>query len=177
MAEPGKIVGAVRVDDSDRLRQFLIGLMMVDHHHVEAELLGFVKRLLAGGAAVDRDQQARPLVGKRPDGVDVWTVTFEDSVRDMDDRIEAALAQIVREQRRRCRPVDVVVAENRDRLAVLRGVGQTRCRRLHVGELVRIGHQPPDGRIEKSLDVSRRLRHGLQAPWQEVQAARGAARW
>ena len=45
MAEAGEIVGAVRIDDRQRRRQFLVGLMMIEHHHVEAELLGFYERV------------------------------------------------------------------------------------------------------------------------------------
>ena len=40
-----------------RRRQFLVGLVMVDHDAVEAELLRFRQRLDAGGAAIDGDQQ------------------------------------------------------------------------------------------------------------------------
>ncbi len=56
MAKAGQIVGAVRIDDRDRRRQFLVGLVMIDHDGVEAELLGLGERLQAGGAAIDRDQ-------------------------------------------------------------------------------------------------------------------------
>ena len=45
MAEPGEIVGAVRIDDRHRRRQFLVGLMMVDDDDVEAELLRLGERL------------------------------------------------------------------------------------------------------------------------------------
>ncbi len=118
MAEAGQIVGAVRIDDRHRRRQFLVGLVMVDHHGVEAELLGFGQRLDAGGAAIDGDQQLDAAFGKAADGVDIRPVAFENPVGDMHDRIEPAVAQITREQRRGGRAVDVVVAENRDALAV-----------------------------------------------------------
>ena len=51
------------------------------------------------------------------------------------------------------RAVDVVVAEDRDLLAARDRVGDARRRLLHAGERVRIGHQPPHGRIEESLDL------------------------
>jgi hypothetical protein len=41
MAQAGKIVGAVGIDDGYRRRQFLIGLVVIDHNRIEAELLGF----------------------------------------------------------------------------------------------------------------------------------------
>ena len=55
-------------------------------------------------------------------------------------------------QRRRGRAIDIVVAEDRDRLAAHDGVGEARRRLLHAGEHVRIGHRAPDRRIEKGLD-------------------------
>src|SRR5439155_760250 len=65
MAELGKIVEPVRVDYGDRLRERLVGEVMVDDDHVEAELLGLRQRLVAGGAAVDGDQERDTAAGKR----------------------------------------------------------------------------------------------------------------
>ena len=56
-------------------------------------------------------------------GLDVGAVAFENPVGDVDDRIDAAMAQKPGQQRRRGRAIDVVVAEDRDPLAPLRRVG------------------------------------------------------
>ena len=125
--------------------------MMVEHHHVQAELLGLSERYIAGGATVDRHQQLHAALGERPDGVDVRPVTFENPVGNMHDRIEPALTQVAAQQRRRRRAIDVVIAEDRDAFLADHRVGETGRRRLHVGEHMRIWHQPLDGGIEIRL--------------------------
>ena len=45
MPEAGEIVAPVRIDDGDRGRQHFVGLMVVDHDHVDAERLGLRQRL------------------------------------------------------------------------------------------------------------------------------------
>ena len=96
---------------------------MVDDDGVEAEPRGFRERLEAGGAAVDGDEQLCAALGERADRLDVRPVALEDAVGNVEQRIEAAAAQEAREQRRRGRAVDVVVAEDRDGFAALDRVG------------------------------------------------------
>ena len=124
MIEMGQIVGPVRIDQSRDVRQLRIALMMVDHHHVEAELARLRERLEARGPAIDGDEQSGALLGERADRFGVRAVALEQPVGDMDHRRQAAMAQEAREQCRRCRAIDVVVAEDRDRLAVLDRVGE-----------------------------------------------------
>ena len=64
MAEAGEIVGAVRIDDGPRRRQFLVGLVMVDDDRLEAERLGLRERAVAGDAAIDGDQKRGASFGK-----------------------------------------------------------------------------------------------------------------
>ena len=94
-----------------------------------------------------------PRSGERADRLDVGAVAFENPVRDMHDRIAAAEPHEARQQRRGGRAVDVVVAEDRDLLAAQHRVGDALRRLLHRGDGVRVGHQPPDGRIEERLDL------------------------
>ena len=51
-----EIVLPVRIDD-DRVRQKLGRLMMVEHDRIEAEPARLGERLVAHGAAIDRDQK------------------------------------------------------------------------------------------------------------------------
>ncbi len=153
MAKSGKIVGAVRVDDRDRGREFLVGLVMVDHHHFETELAGLFEGYRTGGAAIDRHQQLDAAFGKRADRVDIGAVTLENPVRNMDGCRTAALPQVIGQQRRRGGTVDVVVAENRDAFSLDHGVGNARGGLSHAGQRVRVGHQPLDGRVEIGLRV------------------------
>ena len=59
LAQPRKIIGAVRIDNSDGFGKLLIGLMMVDHDRIETKLFRFGKRLDARHTAIDGDQQFR----------------------------------------------------------------------------------------------------------------------
>ena len=152
MAEPGEIVAPVRIDDCYRRRQFLVGLMVIDDDDIDAELFGLLERLDAGRAAIDADQKRCAALGKRAHRFDIRAVAFEQAVGNVDDRLDAALAQIARQQRRRGGAVDVVIAENGDALAARHRVGNALRRFLHGGQHIRIGHRALDGRIEKRID-------------------------
>jgi hypothetical protein len=97
--------------------------MMVDDHHVEPEPAGLPERIEAGRAAVDRDQQRHALLGKYLYSVGVWTVSFKDTVRNVDNRIEAAGAQIPGKERGRGSAIHVVIAEDCGRLSTLHRIG------------------------------------------------------
>ena len=151
MVEPGKIVLPVRVDQRIDRRQSFVRLMMVDRHHVEAERLRLNERLDTGRSAIDRDEELRALPGECAHRFGVRPVAFEKPVGNVDQRLKSAMAQELRQQRRGGRAVDVVVAEDRDRLAPLDRIGDTRRRFGHVGQRVRVRHQAPHRRIEKLL--------------------------
>ncbi len=125
--------------------------MMVDCDGVETQALGFRQRLAAGGAAIDGDQKLDAFLGERADSVHVRAIAFEDAVRDVHDRIEAAVPQVAAEQCRRGSAIDVVIAEDCHLLFALYRVSQARGGLLHVGQRMRIGHQPLDARVEKGL--------------------------
>ena len=114
MAEAGEIVGPVRIHQRVDLRQFIAALMMIDHDHRHAEPPRFGQRLEAGGAAIHRHQQRGALARKHADGLDIGAVALKDPVGNMDQRIEPAMAQVPRQQRRRGGAVDIVIAEDRD---------------------------------------------------------------
>jgi hypothetical protein len=58
--------------------------VVVEHDDVEAEARRLRKRLVARGAAIDRDQQRRALRGEVGDGGGVRAVALGDAVRDVD---------------------------------------------------------------------------------------------
>ena len=128
MAEAGQIVLPVRIDDGGSRRQALGRLVVVEHDRVEAEPRRFGERLVARRAAIDRDEQARALPGEGADRLDIGAVAFDDAVGDVDEERHAAGAQELAEQRRAAGAVDVVVAEDRHRLAALDRVGEARRR-------------------------------------------------
>ena len=126
--------------------------MMVDHQHVETEPLCLSQRLDAGGAAIDRDQQRCAFAGERTHRLHVRPIAFEDAIGNVDQRIEAGMAQVPGEQCCRRRAVDIVVAEDRDALALDRSVGDALRRRFHIRQRERIRHQLAHGRIEEIGD-------------------------
>ena len=152
MAELGEVIEPVRIDHK-RVRQSLVGLMMVDDDDVETEPARLGKRFVAGGAAIDGDEQLGAALGEASDRFDVRSIAFENPIRNMDDRIEAASAQEAREQRGSRRAIDIIIAEDRDAFGTHDRVGKPRSRFRHGGDDVRVGHQPPHGRIEKALDL------------------------
>ena len=147
MAERREIVVPVRIDDH-RLGQLRVDLVMIDDDGVEAEPRGFGERLEARGAAVDGDEELGAALGETTDRLDVRPIAFEDAVGNMEQRVEAAAAQEAREQRRRGRTVDVVVAEDGDGFPTLHGIGDAHRRDRHVGEDIGVGHQALERRVE-----------------------------
>ena len=109
---------------------------------------------MAGGAAIDGDEQRRAAAGERPHRLDVRAVAFEQPVGDVDQRIEPGVAQEARQRRRRGRAIDVVVAEDRDasRRACTASAMRAAASSMPASD-VRIGHQRPHGRIEKARHV------------------------
>ncbi len=153
MAEAREIVLPVRIDHGQRRRQHLVGLMVIDDDHIEAEPPRLRQWFMARGAAVHGDEESRAARGERCDGLDVGTIAFEQAIRDMDERREPAMAQVSSEHRRGGRAVDVVVAKDGDGLASEHRVGQSRGRQRHIRQCVRVRHQRAHGRIEKARDL------------------------
>jgi len=98
--------------------------------------------------------------------------------------VAPAMAQVPRQRGRRGRPVDVVVAEDRDLFARHDRVGDARGGLRHVGQRVRVRHQPLHRRIEEFLDpvdldlaprkdTAEQLGHAV--PLRHRQRARGRA--
>ncbi len=155
VAEPRKIIEPVRIDHRHGGRQLLVGLMMVDDDDIEAEPCGFRQRLVAGGAAVDRDQEPGAALGERTDRRHVRPIAFENAIRNVDQRLDARAPEKRAQQGGRGRAVDIVVAEDRYRLVAHDGVGDAPGGRVHRGDAARIRHQRLDGRVEKGFDLVR----------------------
>jgi hypothetical protein len=102
----------------------------------------------------------------------------------VDQRLDAAMAQKRRQHGGRRRAVDIVVAEDRDHLAPLDRIGDARGGLRHVGQHLRVRHQPPHRRIEEFDDAVRldvapgehaRQQLGHAVPLRDRKSARGAA--
>ncbi len=92
--------------------------------------------------------------------LDVRAVAFEDAVGNVDQRLEPARRRKRASSARGGRAVDVVVAEDRDRSPrIIASAMRSAAASMPVTR-VRIGHQPPHGRIEIGLDVVEARRRG-----------------
>ena len=155
MAQAREVVEAVRVDEGTHRREHLGGAVMVEHHHVHAEAAGLGQGLVPGGAAIDGDEEGGALLGEHPHRRDVGTISFRDAVGDVEPVGHAEVAQGAREQRGARRPVDVVVAEDRDLLALEDRDRETVGRRLHVDQHRGVGKEVAQARLEEA-------RHGVE---------------
>ena len=151
MAQSGKIVLAVGIDQRQRLRQRLRGLVVIEHDHVEAEPARELERLPADRSAIDRHEKLGPFGGEVRYRLRVGAVALGHPVGDVDDRLAAAGGQIFAEERRAARAVDVVVAEDGDALAAFDRPLEALGRRLHVAQAKRVRHQIAQARIEMAL--------------------------
>ena len=108
--------------------------MVVEHDNVDAARSGALQRLEAGRAAIDADDQPRALADERVDRLGVRPITLEDAIGNVDARDEPERCEHIMKERRGGRAVNVVVAENGDRLARQNSVGEPAGRNMHVGE-------------------------------------------
>ena len=152
MTQAREVIQPVRIHQRICVGQFVAALMVIDNDDGHPEPAGFGQRLDAGAAAIDCHQQRSALASEHADGLDVGTVAFENSIRNMNQRIKAAMAQVPRQQRRRRGAVDVIVAEDRDFLSAYGSVGDAVGSHFHLSQGIWIGHQFADGRIEKILN-------------------------
>ena len=85
-------------------------------------------------AAIHRNDQARAALRDPHQRLAARAVALHQPVGDIGPGIEAELPQQPDQQRRGGRPVHVIVAEDRDRLAALYRIRQPFCRAVHVAE-------------------------------------------
>ncbi len=150
MALARQVVVAVRIDDRNRIGERSAYLVMVEHHDVRPRCVRSVDRGAAVGAAVDGHDQRRAAPCQFPHRIGIRPISLEDSVRNVDFRLDAVVAEETLHQRRRRRAVDVVVAEDRHPFAPLDGAGDPLRRLFHAGERSRVGQEVANGRIEEA---------------------------
>ena len=109
-------------------------LVMVADDDVEAGIGRLLERIERLRAAIDGDRQARAAPLQLDQRRARRAIALHQPVGDVDHRLDAQAAQQDRQQRRRGRPIDIIVAENGDGLVTLDRVGQPRRRLVHVGE-------------------------------------------
>ena len=134
-------------------------LVVVAHDHLEPGGGGFGERLERLRAAIDGDREARALGLQIDQRLAARAIAFHQPVGDVDHRLGAEPAQQQGQQGRRGRAVDVIVAEDGNRLAAHDGIGEPGRGRVHVGEHRRVGQEVAQGRGAVAREVARpRLR-------------------
>ena len=177
MAELREIVEPVGIDHRQRRGQPFVGLMMVDHDHVEAELARFSSGSWLVVPQSTATRRRRPSRGERADRFRVRPITFEQAIGNVDEGAQAAMAQVSAQHRRRRRAIDIVVAEDGDRFPAHDRFGSRRRGDAHVGERVRVRHERAHGRVEEARDlVQLDAAAGKNARQQLGHIRRGAAR-
>ena len=103
-------------------------------------------------------------------------VALHQPVGDVDHRLGAEPAQQQHQQRRAGRPVDVIVAEDRDRLALLDRVGEALRALVHVLEAARVGQEIADAAARGGAAGRRARRRAPAAARRPARPCRGRAR-
>ncbi len=129
--------------------------VMVEHDDIEARVARRLQRRVRRGAAIDGDDEAGTLVFQLQQRARRRAIAFAHPVGDVDARFDPERGQEIVQQRRRARSVDVVIAEDRDALAVLDRVAHARDRLVHVLEIRRLGQQALQRRVERVPHLAR----------------------
>ena len=120
---------------------------MVDDDHVEPGGACFLERVERLRAAVDAHRDARAPRLELDQRFARRAVAFHQPVGDVDDRLDVEPPEQQRQQRRAGRAVDVIIAEDGDRLALLDRVGEALGALVHVGKAARVGKEVADLRV------------------------------
>ena len=137
---------------------------MIDHDHLQAALGGERQRLERGGAAIERDHQPAALRREALERLRVGAVALEQAIGHVDHGLALDRLQIAREQRHRGRAVDVVVAEQADRLAGDDRVGQPLDRAVEVVQMRRVGQRVAQPRRDEGRHAVEREAAAGQDP-------------
>ena len=153
LAAARAVVEPVGIDHGGGLGQAGLGDVMVDDDDVEPGAPRLGQRLVGADPAVDGHDHPHPVVLEAQKRRRVGAVAFRQPIGNVDLGARADRREIAREQRRRGRAVDVVVAEHDHPLAVSNQIDQAGDRLVHVGEPRGIGQQRAQARVEKGFGV------------------------
>ena len=127
--------------------------MVVNDDDIETGVGGRRQGLMGRGAAIDGDDHRSAALLELQQRLDIRSVAFLEAVGNIGRRAAADGDEETRQQRRRCRPVDVVIAEDADRVAVHDCPGQAFGGGVHVFQTAGIGQQVLKGRIEENIGL------------------------
>ncbi len=122
--------------------------MMIEYDDVETQTARLGQRHMARRAAIDANEKRRPRLAQGRDCLHIRAVALENPVRNVDQMRRAGRGQEIVEKRSRRRAIDVVIAEDGDRLSRPDRRTEPRGRRIHVGKTGRIRQELAQGRVE-----------------------------
>ena len=122
--------------------------MVVDHHHVEADLLGAGQGLVGRRAAVDRDHQFDTRLADAAERGRRRAIALGQAIGDIDGQFLALGAKPPDQLRGAGGAIDVIVSEDRHRAVGDQGVDKNLGGQIHVYETRRIGKQRLEGWVE-----------------------------
>ncbi len=147
MAEGGAFrafIEPVGIDERKREGEGAGALMMIDDDHVDARIPRHGQRIERLCAAIDGDDQRGAFGTKPHQRLARGAIAFHQPVGDIGAGGQAEIAQQADKERGAGRAIDIIVAEDGDRLARLHRVGDARGGALHVLKQARIGHERAD---------------------------------
>ena len=152
-------VGPVRIDECRGVGQFAGHLMVIEHDDVDSRLARQAQGLVCRDAAIHGHHRTCTPLLQGSEGIDARSVSLLPAIGNMDHRFRADAIKVTHEKGRRRGAIDIVVAEDTDRLSRFDGIRDAPDGARHVDHAERIGHQVLHAGFEKSLDVI-----GLHAP-------------
>ena len=156
------LVEAVGIDQRMGDREQAGALVVVDDDHVEPGRAGLLQRLERLRSAIDAHRDARAARLELDQRLARRPIALHQPVWDIDDRLGAEPAEQQHQQRGAGRAIDVIVAEDRDRLALLDGVGEALGALVHVLEAARVGQEVADLRLAMPRQILARHSAGEQ---------------
>jgi hypothetical protein len=139
------LVETVRIHQRRRERKSGRALVVVDHDHIDAGSVGLIERFVRHRPAIDGDDQAAALSRQSDQRLARRAIPLEQTIGDVVPRLDPEVAQEQDEQGRARRSVDIVIAEDGDRLARQHRLDQAVRGGVHVTEDRRIGKECPQG--------------------------------
>ncbi|GFO82738.1 MAG: hypothetical protein A49_23650 [Methyloceanibacter sp.] len=144
----GQIVLPVRVDHGEGIWKCFARLVVVEDDHLRPGAIGGLDGLAAGRAAIHGEDQPRALLHEPGQGFRRRAIAFGEAVGNVGQtRLSVRAQKTLYERHARC-SVDVVIAEDPDRLAA----HDRRCEPLggagHVLKARRVRHQGLQRRVE-----------------------------